>query len=91
MIVSTKFKEYLKENNLSQLYLSKISGVAQSNLSIYCNHEGTLEASTMVTRLRLSKVFNMTMEEFNNYFNLSPALIVASNKQVGDYEVIEVK
>ena len=89
--MSTKFKQYLKDNKLSQLYLSKITGVAQSNLIIYGNYEGTLEVSTMVTRLRLSKAFGMTINEFDTYFELPPASIVASNKQGGKYEVIEVE
>ena len=89
--MATKFKEYLKEKKLSQLHLSALSGVAQSNLSIYCNYAGTLEASTMLTRLRLSKTFGMTIEEFDAYFELPAATIVASNKQTGSYEVVEVE
>ena len=68
-----------------------MSGVAQSNLSIYCNYAGTLEASTMLTRLRLSKTFGMSVEEFDVYFGLPVATVVASNKQMGNYEVIEVE
>jgi transcriptional regulator with XRE-family HTH domain len=89
--LSTKFKQYLRENRLSQLQLSKMSGVAQSNLSIYCNHDGTLESSTMITRLRLAKAFGMNQNEFDVYFELPPAKIIASNKQIGNYEVTEVE
>lgn len=89
--MATKFKEYLKQKKLSQLHLSQLSGVAQSNLSIYCNYAGTLEASTMLTRLRLSKTFGMSVEEFDVYFGLPAATVVASNKQMGNYEVIEVE
>lgn len=89
--MATKFKEYLKQKKLSQLHLSQLSGVAQSNLSIYCNYAGTLEASTMLTRLRLSKTFGMSVEEFDVYFGLPVATVVASNKQMGNYEVIEVE
>lgn len=89
--MATKFKEYLKQKKLSQLHLSQLSGVAQSNLSIYCNYAGTLEASTMLTRLRLSKIFGMSVEEFDVYFGLPVATVVASNKQMGNYEVIEVE
>jgi transcriptional regulator with XRE-family HTH domain len=70
--MGTKFKELMKENGFTQTKLSQISGVAQSNLSIYCNYINTLEASTMVTRMRLSKAFNMSVKEFDRYLNLAP-------------------
>lgn len=87
----TKFKELMKEKGYSQLALSKASGVAQSNLSLYCNYQYALEASTMITRLRLAKVFGITVEKFNEILGLEPAKIIASNKQVGTYEIIEVE
>jgi len=83
--LATKFKELMKLKGYTQTQLSKISGVAQSNLSIYCNHRETLEVSTMVTRARLAGAFSMTVKEFEEYLDLEPATLIASNKQTGNF------
>ena len=89
--MGTKFRELMKSKGYSQLALSKLTGVAQSNLSIYCNYVGTIEASTMVTRLRLAKAFDMEVEEFEDYLNLPEATMIATSKQQGSYTIKEVK
>jgi len=84
--LATKFKELMKLKGYTQTQLSKISGVAQSNLSIYCNHRETLEVSTMVTRARLAGAFSMTVKEIlKNILDLEPATLIASNKQTGNF------
>ena len=80
-----KFKLLMKLHGFTQTALSKLSGVAQSNLSIYCNYVGTLEASTMLTRLRLASSFNMEVEEFERILELPPAKLLATSKQVSEY------
>ena len=87
----TKFKDLMKSHGFTQLKLSEITGVAQSNLSIYCNYVGTIEASTMVTRMRLAKAFEMEVEEFEEYLDLPPATVIATSKQRGNYKIDEVK
>jgi len=83
--VATKFKELMQSHGFTQTALSKLSGVAQSNLSIYCNKVGTLEASTMLTRLRLANSFNMEVEEFEKILGLPPAELLATSKQKSEY------
>ena len=83
--------ELMKLKGFSQTKLSKVSNVAQSNLSIYCNKAHTIEASTMLTRLRLSKAFDMTVEDFEKYLGIDSTDLVASAKQRGDYTLYEVK
>lgn len=87
--MGTVFKDLMRSKGFTQTALSKVSGVAQSNLSIYCNYMDTLEASTMVTRLRLATAFKMEVKEFEEYLGLPPAKLIASNKQVGDYTLYE--
>ena len=89
--MATKFRKLMKSKGYSQLALSKLTGVAQSNLSIYCNYVGTIEASTMVTRLRLSKAFGMEVEEFEDYLDLPAATMIATSKQQGHYTLKEVR
>ena len=85
------FRELLAAKGFTQTRLSRKAGVSQSNLSIYCNYRDTLEASSMVTRLKIAEALDMTVEEFETTLELSPAVIVASNKQQGNYKIIEVK
>lgn len=85
------FRELLAAKGFSQSRLSREAGVSQSNLSIYCNYRDTLEASSMVTRLKISEALKMTVEEFEEVLGLAPAVIVASNKQQGNYKITEVK
>lgn len=85
------FRQLLKEKKFTQTRLSKMANVSQSNLSIYCNYRETLEASSKITRLRISKALGMTLNEFEKTLDLEPAKILGSNKQLGDYEIIEVE
>jgi len=82
------FKELLNEKNFTQLRLSREANVSQSNLSIYSNYRDTLENSSQITRLKISKALGMTLGEFEEILNLGPAKIIATNKQQGDYIVI---
>ena len=82
------FKELLNEKNFTQLRLSREADVSQSNLSIYSNYRDTLESSSQITRLKISKALNMTLKEFEEVLNLEPATIIATNKQQGDYIVV---
>ena len=85
------FRELLKRKGFSQNRLSKVSGVSQSNLSIYCNYRETLEASTQLTRMKLSRAFGMELKEFEELLDLSDSQALASNRQTGDYKVVEIK
>ena len=82
------FKELLNEKKFTQLRLSREANVSQSNLSIYSNYRDTLENSSQITRLKISKALGMTLGEFEEILNLEPAKIIATNKQQGDYIVI---
>lgn len=75
------FRELLRQKGFTQTRLSQISGVSQSNLSIYCNYRRTLESSTRLTRLRLSNALEMSLEEFEKKLDLSPSSLLASNRQ----------
>lgn len=79
--MKTKFAELLAKNRMTQTYLSKIANVSQSNISIYCNYQDALESSTTLTRIRLSRAFRMTLEEFESILKLEPAKKFATNKQ----------
>lgn len=80
----------MRQKGFTQTRLSKLAGVSQSNLSIYCNYRETLEASSMVTRLKIAKALELELEEFEKILNLQPANIIASNKQQGNFKVVEV-
>ena len=82
------FRELLKQKGFSQNRLSKISGVSQSNLSIYSNYQETLEASTQITRLKLSEALSMTLEKFEEVLELEPSTLAGTNRQTGDYKVM---
>lgn len=84
------FRELMKEKGFTQSRLSREADVSQSNLSIYSNYRNTLESSSMLTRFKISKAMGMTLEEFESVLELSPASIIASNKQQGDYKITEV-
>lgn len=84
------FRELMKEKGFNQTRLSLQADVSQSNLSIYCNKREKLEASSLVTRMKIAKAFEMTLEEFEEILCLEPAKIIASNKQQGNYMIIEV-
>jgi transcriptional regulator with XRE-family HTH domain len=84
------FRELITTKGYSQLKLSRLAGVSQSNLSIYCNYRHTLEASSLVTRKRISEALDMTVEEFEKILQLKPATIVGTNKQQGRYKITEV-
>ena len=85
------FRELLKAKGFSQNKLSQIAEVSQSNLSIYCNYRETLEASSQITRIKISRALELTVEEFEEILGLEPAKIVGSNKQITrGYKVIEV-
>lgn len=75
------FRELLRRKGYTQTRLSEVAGVSQSNLSIYCNYRNTLEASSLLTRQRISQALDMTVEEFEMTLKLEPARILASNKQ----------
>lgn len=75
------FRELLRRKGYTQTRLSQVAGVSQSNLSIYCNYRHTLEASSLLTRQRISQALDMTVEEFEMTLRLEPARILASNKQ----------
>lgn len=77
----TSFGELLREFKFTQTRLSRMTGVSQSNISIYCNYQYHLENSTVLTRIRLSKAFNMTLQEFEKRLGLKPAEKLATNKQ----------
>ena len=85
------FRELLKQKGLTQTRLSQIADVSQSNLSIYCNYRETLEASSQITRLKLSHALGMTLEEFEDILDLEPSKLAGSNKQFGNYKIIEVE
>lgn len=85
------FKELIRSKGFTQTRLSQVSGVSQSNLSIYSNYRDTLEASSRITRMRLSEALGFSLAEFESILNLKPAKIAGTNKQMGNYEVIEVK
>ena len=85
------FRELLKQKGFTQTRLSRIADVSQSNLSIYCNYRETLEASSQITRLKLSHALGMTLEEFEDTLDLEPSKLAGSNKQLGNYRVIEVE
>jgi len=83
------FAELIKSKGFSQSKLSRIAGVSQSNLSIYSNYRETLEASSQVTRIKLARAMDMTVEDFEKILSLDPATIVATNRQSGDFIVTE--
>lgn len=83
------FAELIKSKGFSQSKLSRIADVSQSNLSIYSNYRDTLEASSQVTRIKLSRALGMTLEEFESTLELDAATIIATAKQSGDFIVIE--
>ena len=85
------FRELLREKGFTQTRLSKVADVSQSNLSIYCNYRETLEASSQITRIKLSRALGMSLEEFEKTLDLEPSKLVGSNKQLGNYKVIEVE
>lgn len=84
------FRELLKNKGFTQIRLSQVADVSQSNLSIYSNYRETLEASSIVTRMKISSALNMTLDEFEEVLNLEPATIAGSNKQHGKYKIIEL-
>jgi transcriptional regulator with XRE-family HTH domain len=85
------FRELLRQKGYTQTRLSQVSGVSQSNLSIYCNYRETLESSTTLTRKRLAGALDMSLEQFEKTLDLAPSNLLASNRQwVGDKETKEV-
>jgi len=84
-----KFAELIKSKGFSQSALSRIADVSQSNLSIYSNYRDTLEASSQLTRIKLSRALDMTLDEFEAELNLESATIIATSKQGGNYIVVE--
>lgn len=89
--MATKFAMLLKEHGFSQTSLSDLTGVSQSNISIYCNYQHHLEKSTVLTRIRLSKAFSMTLEQFEKVLELKPSKKLATNKQeFTEKELLEV-
>lgn len=77
----TNFGKLLTKFGYTQTYLSKISGISQSNISIYSNYQRALEASSHLTRIKLAEAFKMTVEEFEKELEIKPATILATNKQ----------
>ena len=91
ILMKMTFRELLKAKGFSQNKLSQIAEVSQSNLSIYCNYRETLEASSQITRIKISRALELTVEEFEEILGLEPSKIVGSNKQITrGYKVIEV-
>jgi plasmid maintenance system antidote protein VapI len=84
----TEFGKLLYDKKFTQMELSRLANVSQSNISIYCNYRDALEASTTLTRIRLSKAFNMTIQEFESKMNLKPSIKVATNKQEATHSEI---
>lgn len=76
------FRELLRQKGFTQTRLSQVAEVSQSNLSIYCNYRETLESSTLLTRQKISRALDMTLEEFEDLLQLEPAKLLASNKQL---------
>lgn len=76
------FRELLRQKGFTQTRLSQVAEVSQSNLSIYCNYRETLESSTLLTRQKISRALDMTLEEFEDVLQLEPAKLLASNKQL---------
>lgn len=87
--MKTKFAELLAERKLTQTKLSKIANVSQSNISIYCNYIEALESSTMITRVRLSRAFGMSLQQFEEALQLKPSLKISTNKQEVDIKEFE--
>ena len=83
------FAELIKSKGFSQSALSRIADVSQSNLSIYSNYRDTLEASSHLTRIKLSRALGMTLEEFEDVLGLEAAVILATAKQHGQYIIVE--
>jgi len=83
------FAELIKSKGFSQSRLSRIADVSQSNLSIYSNYRDTLEASSHLTRIKLSRALGMTIDEFENVLELEAATILATSKQHGNYIIVE--
>lgn len=81
------FRELITIKGYTQLRLSQEAGVSQSNLSLYCNKREALEASTLVTRMKLSRTLELTLEQFEKLLELEPAKLLANNKQMGDFKV----
>jgi len=84
------FAELIKSKGFSQSKLSRIADVSQSNLSIYSNYRDTLEASSQLTRIKLSRALDMTLDEFEIELELAAATIVATSKQSSEGFNIEV-
>lgn len=85
------FRELLRQKGYTQTRLSQVSGVSQSNLSIYCNYRETLESSTTLTRKRLASALDMSLDQFEKTLDLAPSNLLASNRQlVGEQEASEV-
>lgn len=85
------FRELLRRKGYTQTRLSQVSGVSQSNLSIYCNYRETLESSTTLTRKRLASALDMSLDQFEKTLDLAPSNLLASNRQlVGEQEASEV-
>lgn len=90
-MITIEFKELLRKYNFSQSKLARISNVSQSNISEYCNKRSRLEASNQLTRLKLSRAFNMTLGEFEDLLRLKEAKTLAHNKQSdNNYTIVEL-
>jgi transcriptional regulator with XRE-family HTH domain len=86
------FRELLRQKGYTQTRLSQVSGVSQSNLSIYCNYRETLESSTTLTRKRLATALDMSLEQFEKTLDLAPSSLLASNRQlVGEKETSDIR
>ena len=81
------FRELITIKGYTQLRLSKEAGVSQSNLSLYCNRREALEASTLITRMKLSQTLDLTLEQFEKLLNLEPAKMLANNQQLGSFKI----
>ena len=83
------FAELIRSKGFNQSSLSRSADVSQSNLSIYSNYRDTLEASSNLTRIKLSSALGMSLDEFEDVLGLEAAKILATSKQHGDYIIVE--
>lgn len=85
------FRELLIRHGFTQSSLSRASGVAQSNLSIYSNYRRRLERSNQLTRLRIADAMGLTLAEFEDILDLKQAKTLSSNKQTENKYKLEKK
>lgn len=87
-----EFKQLLKNKGYTQTALAKLSGVSQSNISIYCNYRSALENSSALTRAKLAAALGFNLSFFEQILDLTPSKILSGNTQTMNYnQKIEIK